>query len=41
MRLALGWWEAKGRKVSLPALLDEAFDALESGLVPPNKKKSK
>lgn len=41
MRLALGWWEAKGRKVSLPALLDEAFDALESGLVPPDKKKSK
>ena len=34
MRLALGWWEAKGRKVSLPELLDEAFDTLERGLVP-------
>ena len=41
MRLALGWWEAKGRKVSLPDLLDEAFDALESGLVPPRKKAAK
>ena len=40
MRLALGWWEAKGRKVSLPALLDEAFDALESGLVPPTRKRA-
>jgi AcrR family transcriptional regulator len=39
MRLALGWWEAKGRKVSLPSLLDQAFDALESGLVPPKKSK--
>lgn len=36
MRLALGWWEAKGRKVSLPDVLDEAFDALQSGLVPRN-----
>jgi AcrR family transcriptional regulator len=41
MRLALGWWEAKGRKVSLPELLDEAFDVLEAGLVPPTKKSKK
>ena len=41
MRLALGWWEAKGRKVSLPDVLDEAFDTLESGLVPPSKKSKK
>ena len=35
MRLALSWWEAKGRKASLRTLLDEAFDILESGLQQP------
>ena len=40
MRLSLTWWEAKGRAVSLPELLDEAFDALERGLTPPKKKRS-
>ena len=40
MRLSLTWWEAKGRAVPLPTLLDEAFDALERGLTPRKKKRS-
>jgi AcrR family transcriptional regulator len=38
MRLALTWWEAKDRAVSITDLLNEAFDALERGLVPPTRK---
>ena len=41
MRMALTWWEHTDRSTSLPDLLDEAFDALERGLTPPNRKKAK
>jgi AcrR family transcriptional regulator len=41
MRLALTWWELKGRAVPLPGLLDEAFASLGDGLTPPVKKKKK
>lgn len=35
MRLTLTWWEEKDRAVPVTDLLDEAFDALERGLVAP------
>jgi hypothetical protein len=35
LRLTMTWWEAHGRSEDLVSLLDEAFDALERGLVPP------
>jgi hypothetical protein len=41
MRLALTWWEAKGRSVPATDILAEAFDVLERGLVPPTPKKKK
>ena len=37
MRLTMTWWELHGRTQDLLGLLDEAFDALERGLVPPDR----
>ena len=39
MRLSLAAWEATGRKVPIPKLLDQAFDALERGLTEPAGKR--
>ena len=37
-RVALTLWQARGRRGSLPALLDEVFDQLTTGLAEPARR---